>query len=176
MELSVKFNRPSQKTIAILVLSLIAAGLALLFFQHHDISPIPPNIKKQLSFQAVYPASPASVAIDSNSYNYQAESQALTFKVQFQTVDIILTEQPLPDNFAAGSQIYYQSLGLHPYAQFQAKVGPAALLKFYKSGSLEAQGQTAIMTANKTLILAHPSKDLTNDDWKVFLNSLRLSR
>ncbi len=172
VKLSLKFNKR-------LVLSLLAvAGLAALLFGIYRViqskNPLPPDIKKQLSFAAIYPGDTKS--IDANSYSYKTDDKSLSYELHLGDKRVAITEQPAPESLVDPGQIYYQSLGVRPYAQFQSRLGPVALVKFYEAGTLKAQGQTAILSVKGMLLLAHPDKDLTNAEWKNFFNSLKVSR
>lgn len=178
MEINIKFNKPRQKSLIITISGLLAVGLIFLFFQIHDTSTIPSRIRQQLSFKTIYP--PASnLTPDQNSFNYQSDQKSLSFNVHYQGLEVSFTEQPAPDSLASGSQVYFQSLGLHPTAQFESKVGPVAIANFYKPGTLESNGQAAILVAQGTMVIAHPvdnNQKLANDQWKSLFDSLKLSR
>lgn len=178
MEIQIKISQPNWKKVtAVIVLALVFA-CGFWFWQNRDTSNIPGSIKSQLPFKAVY-APAGTVAQD--SYTFEAERKALIFSLKFDDTDIIITQQPAPDNLAIGSQVYFQALGLRPTAQFATKVGAVAVANFYKTGTLEPAGQTAVLLAddNKTLVLAkpkEPNQKLSNDQWKKLFESLKLSK
>src|SRR5206468_9340235 len=114
--------------------------------------------------------------LGATGYQYQAGQKALTFSLNKGGTNIVFSEQPAPSSVGNGSQVYYQALGLHPYAQFASKLGPVALAKFYNPGTLSYLGQTAVMAAAGTLVTAHPDKDLTNAQWKGLFDSLKITK
>jgi hypothetical protein len=152
----------------------VAGGLAVYLIQR-NANPLPDSIKSQVSFKVIYPSS-KSGKLNSSGYQYQADQKALTFSLNKRGTNIIFSEQTAPNTVGNGSQVYYQALGLHPYAQFASKLGPVALAKFYNPGTLSYLGQTGVMVAGGTLVTVHPDKDLTNAQWKDLFDSLKITK
>lgn len=156
-------------------LALIGASLALLFFNAQKVQ-IPKAITSQLNYKAIYPSSNGSAPVPTD-YVYKADENSLTFSTTSPSgVKITIVEQPAPDSLGSDGQVYYPALGIHPYAQFQSKIGPVALTKFWLTGSLEPLGQTAILAAQGTMLVARPEKNLTNAEWKDFFDTLRIAK
>ncbi len=153
---------------------LVVAGTTF-YIANTNKNPLPTSIKNQVSFKIVYPA--ASLAkIDINSYDYQAGNKVLTYKVDFAGSSIIITQQPAPDKLGVDTQAYYPAIGIHPYAQFNTKLGTVALTKFWQSSTLKPTGQSAILATNGTMVLAHSDKDLTDQQWKSLFDSLKITK
>lgn len=165
----------SKKFIVWVVLVLIVIGLVLLFFLNFTSkNPVPANIKNQVSYKIIYPSKASQ--IDASSYQYQAGQKALSFSVNSEGNKVVFTEQPAPDAIGEGSNANYSAIGIHPYAQFQTKLGQVALTKFYESGTLKSAGQSALLASDGTLLIAHSSQNITNEQWKNLLDSLKISR
>lgn len=164
---------------ALVLMSLGAVILIvaiIFFFLNQSKNPIPASIQTKLGYKAIYP-SPNSSYRSSSTYDYNPEDKSLTFSSKtLSGVSVTIVEQPAPDSLSAGGQVYYPAIGIHPYAQFQSKLGPVALTKFWQADTLSPQGQTAVLAVNGTLFLAHPDKDLTNAEWKDFFNNLTISK
>lgn len=158
----------------ILIVAVIVGGL-LFFIKQSLANPLPDNIKQSISYKAVYPSS-KTATIKDNSYQYQSKDKVLSYKAQAFGTDIVFTQQPLPDNISTGEQVYYPALGIHPYAQFKSKLGTVALTKFWQSSNLEPKGQSAVMAAENVLLIAHPDKALSNDQWKQLFDSLKMTK
>jgi hypothetical protein len=156
------------------LLPIAAIGLLFFFFPRNK-DPLPTDIKAQVSFKVIYPSS-KSGQLGAGGYQYQAGQKALTFSLNKSGTHIIFSEQSAPNSVGTGSQVYYQALGLHPYAQFVSKLGPVALAKFYNPGTLSFLGQTGVLAAGGTLVTAHPDKDLTNAQWKDLFDSLKITK
>jgi hypothetical protein len=172
-----KKGRKYKKTLVLscsILLLMVTIGLLLLFFTHNR-DPIPKDIKSKASFKVIYPSS-KSGQLGANGYQYQADQKSLTFSLNSHGTNIVFTEQPAPSSVGDSGQVYYQALGLHPYAQFASKLGPVALAKFYNPGTLSYLGQSGIMAAGGTLVTAHPDKDLTNAQWKDLFDSLKITK
>jgi hypothetical protein len=174
MQLNLSFNL-SKKLLAAVFMALIA-GLIIIFFFSKSAGgdPIPPAIKSQLSYRAIYPNGYGQ--IQSNSYKYQPSNKTLSYKLHVYDSGIVFTEQPAPESLGKNGQPYYPAIGLHPYAQFQTELGPVALTKFYQSGSLQPVGQSAVLASGGTLLIANSQKSLTNQQWKNLFNSLKIAR
>ncbi len=174
-EHSVKPKPKNKKPVSIasLTLLLIVGGI-LIFSLTNNKNPLPRDIKNQISYKAVYPT--AKTGTVKSGYQYQANQKTLSFTVKSPNTKLVFTEQPAPQALGSGNQIYYQALGLHPYAQFQSKLGPVALVKYYQSGNLAPFGQSAVLVAHGTLIFIHSEKNLTNDQWKDLINSLNITK
>jgi hypothetical protein len=156
------------------MLLLLGGGLAL-YNRIVNKSPIPAAVQAKLAYKPIYPKNQSSD--DVGNFLYKDEDKTLTFITKTASgTNITIVEQPVPDSLSSGDQVYYPALGLHPYAQFQSKLGPVALTKFWKSGTLEPVGQTAVLASKGTLLLASPDKDLSNAEWKEFFNSLTIAK
>jgi hypothetical protein len=164
-----------KKLASIILLALILLGAGLLAYnQSSNKNPLPDNIKHQITYKVLYPTPKAGEL--SSSYSYQAEQKTLSFLLKKFGSKISITEQPAPDSLGSGNQIYFQALGIHPYAQFVSKLGPVALTKFWESNTLDPKGQSGILVSKGTLLIAHPDKALTNDQWKQLFNSLKIAK
>jgi hypothetical protein len=65
---------------------------------------------------------------------------------------------------------------IHPYAQFKSNLGQVALTKFWQSGNLKPEGQSAVLASNGTFLIAHSERNLTNTQWKGLFESLKITR
>lgn len=166
------FNWRNLRVLTCLAALLLAVSLLEIWRNAHQ-NPLPSDIKRQVSYGVVYPGKTSE--IDAGSYAYRSDASSLTFKVNKFDTKIVFTEQPAPASLG-GNQPYYPALGVHPYAQFNTKLGPVALVKFWQSGSLKPIGQTGFLSANGTLLIAHSDKQLANDQWKQLFDSLKISK
>lgn len=174
MRVTLSGNLLKILTIGISVIVISAAGV-LIYELLQPKNPVPTKIKKQISYKVIYP--PSSTIVNPNSgYEYKTEDKTLTFSSKSSGATIVLVQQPAPDTLSANGQVYYPALGIHPYAQFQSKLGPVALTKFWKSSSLEPAGQSGVLATNGTLLIARSDKDLTNAQWKDFFDTLKITR
>ena len=158
-------------------LSVLAALATLFYFWRTAPNPTPDDIKKQLNFKVIYPSTAAGYSIDQASWNYQSQSQLLTFKAINNKTSIIMSEQKTPAAFADNSSAYNQMIvSIRPYLQFNSSLGNIAVTKFWIQGNFSKVGQTAVLNSHGTFFLAHPNQDLTDDQWQLYLNSLKVSR
>jgi hypothetical protein len=167
-----KLKFPKKILLILPVLVLAGAG-GFIILHRQSSNPLPSNIKKQITYKALYPAQTSK--IKPTTYQYISDQKTLSFTINNKGDDIVFTEQPAPDSLATNGQVYYPALGLHPYAQFQSKLGPVALAKFYKSGNLSPVGESGILATHGTLLIAHSEKLLTNAEWKDLFDSLQIT-
>ncbi|HEX4774700.1 MAG TPA: hypothetical protein VH234_04235 [Candidatus Saccharimonadales bacterium] len=173
MRVEIKLSKKWVSAALILIVT-IGATASILYVKAAPKNPLPSNIKTQLAYQAIYPSKTSQ--IDSTSYNYQVDRKTLSFNVKAYNNQIVFTEEPAPDNLGSDGQIYYPAIGIHPYAQFQTKLGPVALAKFWQSSSLTPIGQSGILASQGTLLIAHSDNNLTNAEWKTLFDSLKITR
>jgi hypothetical protein len=180
MEISLKFEKPSRRNVfRVLIVSALVAALLLLIVFRPQSSPVPQQVTKQASFKVVYPSDLKVVSSGKDGFSYQTSEKTIVFKANYQKTNLNVTEQTTPDNLANGSGVYFQSLGLHPVAQFNTSLGPVAVVNFYKTGTLEATGQSAILVAGKTMVIANTADangKLSNDQWKSFFDGLKQAK
>jgi hypothetical protein len=180
MEINVRFEKPSRRNItrALIVIGLLAAIVLVIIYRPQS-TPVPRAVAKQANFKIVYPSDLKMVNDGKQGFSYQTGQKTLIFKANYQGTNLNVTEQMTPDSLANGSGVYFQSLGLHPVAQFNTDLGPVAVVNFYKTGTLEATGQSAILVADKTMVIANTADSngkLTNDQWKNFFEGLKQSK
>jgi hypothetical protein len=154
--------------LAVAALAVIVTGTILYL---HAQQPIPSKIKKQLNFLVFLPQGDESFRTDSKSFKYDANLKVISVVVASFGIRNTISEQPTPDSF---NDIpgYYDKLTekLNSYANFDTDLGTV-----YLTRPEELKGkQSAVMNTKGTLMFASPDKDLTNDQWRQFFNSLSI--
>ncbi len=178
--IKITFTKKPRWKLWLVVVSIVAVvALVLVILVSSSGSPIPKSIAQQANFRTVYPSDGKIVQGGSNGYQYQSQQKAIVFKVNYQGATISVTEQTAPANLASGTGVYFSALGLHPVAQFDSKLGPVAILNFYKNKTLEPAGQSGLLVASKTMVIANPldaKTRLSNEQWKNFFDSLKQAK
>ena len=174
MRLNFSFNLIKKSILIALAVLLGVTGVLVAASQLGSENPLPDNIRRQLDYKAIYPAETSQ--IDKGSYQYRADKKTLSFRITTNGKEVIFTEQSTPDELGRDEQAYYQALSLRPYAQFRTELGNVALVRFWQSGNLEPAGQSAVLAAGGTLLVASSQKGLTNAEWKDLFDSLKISR
>jgi hypothetical protein len=172
--MDIRISVKKRYLILMLLLAFVGGGGFYTYANKTNANPLPDNLKNQISFKIIYPENTGH--IDESSFLYKTESKVLSFSVKKEDKKIVFTEQTAPENVGDGNQVSFQAIGLHPYANFQSKLGPVALAKFWESKNLDPYGQSAFLVSNGTLLNAHSDKDLTNAEWKDLINSLKVSQ
>jgi hypothetical protein len=175
MPLKISFHIPKKKLVLI-ACALIVAVAALIFYSLHATkTPLPANLKDHVAFRVIYPTT-TKASIDKNSFVYQSGQKVLTYNSQYLGKKVVFSEQRAPEALGVSTQPYYPALGLHPYAQFKTKLGEVALTKFWQAGSFKPSGQSAVLSSNGTLLIAHSEKSFTNNEWKNLFESLKITK
>jgi hypothetical protein len=183
MKLEVRFNFSREMLLNCLAALLILGGSFTLWVSMRqpmankpaaNSSPVPAQIREQMSYKAIYPADTS--VIDGSSFAYQAQQQMLSFNAEVANNQVNFSEEPAPSSIGTGNQVYFQAIGLHPFAQFESELGPVALARFYDSKSLNPAGESAVLASHGTLVIAHSTTQLGNDTWKNLFNSLKLGQ
>ncbi|HET7827277.1 MAG TPA: hypothetical protein VFK97_00220 [Candidatus Saccharimonadales bacterium] len=174
LTLNIQFPRlPKKETLIKLLVWALIIGCVIAWWKWPAKNTIPADIRSQLNFHAVYPTK----NYDPNGFHYIASSHALWFSATESGIKVLVTEQSLPansgDNPAQDPGQMLNQLGVRYFSQIQSKLGVISVAKFW-TRSYDPNGQTAILGTKGTLVLAHPVKDLSQNQWVQFFNSLRL--
>jgi len=149
---------------------IVCATVFGVYQYNHRNQIIPHAIKKQLSVVTLIPKGNQFI-VDKTSFKYEPSAKALTFVVSSFGVKNIISEQVTPDSINDIPQ-YLDKLteSLNAYTSFDSVVG-----KVYLTRPKELSGeQSAVMNTKGVLLFAHPVKDLTDDQWRQFFNSLEI--
>jgi hypothetical protein len=155
---------------------VVFAGVYLLFLRNpprNPPSPVPSNIKSQVSFKIFYPS--GDYVIDATTWKYLPGTKTLNFMAKEGDSSVVFTEQETPLAYANDQAAYQRFIGgLKPSATFDSPQGSVSITGFVTSDSFQNVGKTAILNAQGTLVLVHPSVDLTDDQWKALFQSLNV--
>jgi hypothetical protein len=153
--------------------SFVAVGgmiiIALLLGQK---PPIPRPIKQQVTSTILAPKS-SSIVTDRESVKYDTKIKLLTYNAQINEIKVVVSQQPTPENFTDIPQVYDKMVeGMSEYLKFDVAVGTVHLTR-----PKELAGkQAAVLNTKGTLMFAKPDKDLSDDQWRKFFNSLDIVR
>lgn len=149
------------------VLILVTFGWAL--FRPMQ-SPVPANIRQQVGFSILYPA---NSTIDPTSWKYLPSQSDLSFTARKDGFSVIFTEQEVPLAFQNDTAAYDRFIGsLHPIANFQTNLGNVSLIDFVTATDFQPAGQAGILNTKGTLLLAHPDRELSEDQWRDLFRSI----
>jgi hypothetical protein len=161
-------------------LLLIAIVAALTFFliqtNSTDSNPLPEEISKSINFTVYVPPSDenAKYTLDKSKTSFQKESGVLSLIILTPKGNKVSTSQQIiPETFKDIPSYYPKLLTkLNEYAEFHTRYGTVTLTK---PTELKG-GQTAVSTAGGTLLFATPEKNMTEQEWKHFFDSLEVIR
>lgn len=167
-------SRFSKKTIIAtsLILSFAALVIGWLIFVSNNSSPIPKQIKRQLSFSTLTPEPGTLWHSSPKSVSYNTNTGVLAMTATSGTLTIVVTEQAQPQSFSDVPQVYPTLLNkLNQYEDLQTAIGTVTLTHPKELNG----GQTAVAILRQTLIFARPSSNLSGVQWKNFFSSMQWS-
>ncbi|MFI5240738.1 MAG: hypothetical protein ACHQUB_03460 [Candidatus Saccharimonadia bacterium] len=154
-------------SLCIIVIALISA-FGLVYFS----SPIPPSIRRNVSFGIFYPKS-SNYHCQRSSFAYDPQAKIVTYVCSNASLrlNLNITEQASPDGFVDAPQAFETLINkLQNYASFDSVVG-----KVYLTHPVELNGgQTAVMDGEGTLVFIRPTNAISEDNWRKLFNSLNL--
>jgi len=133
-------------------------------------SGISKDILKKTAF-SVFTHDPAdsSWTFENSTTVYDTAQGVLTLHFINADNKLTVTQQLTPDPFTDVPNYLSILLSkLHQYAEIHTSIGTVGLTR---PEELKG-GQTAVINTRGTLMFAVPEKDLTNDQWQKFFNSL----
>ena len=165
------------KTIAInlLRISLLVAiiGGGSWYFLHPK-PRAPKAIKAQTSFAILLPTDPK---ITLSKWHYKASEKTLSFSAKVKGKEVIFTEQAAPLAYRDDQAAYDRFVGtLRPFANFKSPLGTVSVFHLIEEGNYKPSGDSAMLLANGTLLVAHPPEPITEDDWLTLFDTIRAER
>jgi hypothetical protein len=158
-------------TIVIVFMLTICAFLLKWQIDKTSASPVPKSINSRLDFKVIYPH---AFQIKTDSWSYLESEKTLAFTVQDNKVDITFTQQKTPLAYQDDETAYNRFIGtLRPLANFKVPLGDVSIVSFVEQGSYNPVGRTGILNAQGTMLLVHPEKEISEDDWLRLFRSLK---
>jgi hypothetical protein len=153
--------------LACLLCLILIAGAVLAFIRTRPGDPLlPSSIASQVSFIAYLPSREWETPQGQMTY----QKDVLTIHSSKSGTALTISEQATPEVFNDVPD-YYPALisKLNKYASLDTANGTAYLTK-----PTELNGQQAVLNNAGTLIFVHPSKNLSNGDWRRLFNGLQV--
>ena len=133
-------------------------------------SPVPKAIKIQANFAIIYPR---GYSIDTASWKYLSAEQSIQFTAQKDNYKIVFTEEKTPLEYQDDVAAYNRFIGsLRPRANFNVSLGGVAISNFVTAGDYQVVGETGILNAKGTLVLAHPDTQISDAQWRSLFEAL----
>jgi hypothetical protein len=155
-----------------ILMLFIAVALVYYFVLRPKPSPVPTAIKQQVDFKVLYPGGYDIVA---DSWKYTRSQGSLTFIVRKDDYTTTFTEQKVPLVFQDDAAAYNRFIGsLRPAANFKTRLGMVSLTNFVTTTDFQQAGQGGLLNTNGTLLVAHPSHNLSDEDWRKLFDSLTI--
>ncbi len=133
---------------------------------------MPANIKERASFVIIYPK---GYSIDSKSWKYLTDTSSVEFTAKRDGYSVVFTEEKTPLEYQDDVAAYNRFIGsLRPRANFDVPLGSVSIANFVTAASYEIVGETGILNAKGTLLLAHPDTQISDDQWRNLFESLKV--
>lgn len=164
------FNKGRWRLLAILGITLLVSSGAVISYKILKKPPaIPTAISTQLSYGAFIPAQGKPGSSLPQQVKYDSSQKLLTYNLDYENVNLIVSEQPTPESFSDVPQAYPALLDkLHQRDTIDTINGQLTITYPKELNG----GQTAVMNSKGTLIFVRPNANLSTDQWRKFFNSL----
>ncbi len=181
-----KFNKTNihiwymvHKTALFILVPIFLLGIIFGLWQvlHNDplyVSPVPKSVSSQLDFTVIYPK---GREVEDDSWKYIKAEETLSYTVNNDGNPIVFTLQKVPLAYADDAAAYDRFIGsLKPYINFKVSLGSVSIVNFISAGDFKPEGKSGILKSNGTLLIAHPEKDLTDNQWQSLFKSLTVDK
>lgn len=160
-----------RKLVAAAIFLCITVGIVVGLILLRASPAIPPEIKKQLNFVILYPENNNPVIVNRNTFKYDSQTKVLSFMSVCYGAQGTITEQVTPDSFVDIPGYYDKVLEqMNSYSSFDTVIGTAYLTH---PSSLNGD-QVVVMNTKGTLMFVHSTKEVSQDNWRQFFNSLEI--
>ena len=152
---------------------VVAIGLiAIIILLLAPKSPVLPAIKRQLTSTLLLPQG-GGIRVDPASVKYDASTKYLSYTASYAATTLTASEQPTPETFIDIPQTYDKViLSMGTYKSFDVGVGTVHITKPQNTNSQ----QVGVINAKGTLMFVRASKDLTDDQWRLFFKTLAIEQ
>lgn len=159
-------------TLRIVLVLLIIACTGWYFL--HPAPRSPKYIRLQASFAVLLPT---NKSIRLQDWYYNPSDQTVSFVAYVNNQKVVFTEQALPLRYRDDRAAYDRFIGsLKPVANFRSPLGTVSLVRMVEVGTYTPGGDSAILAAQGTLLVAHPPDPITQDDWGLLFSTLRAEK
>jgi len=152
----------------IIVVGMLGAGGFYWYTQ--NTSPIPQDIKKQISYIVYYPNNSSDWVVDKSTIRLETSDKVLNFVMKNGGNQVAFAEQATPD--LLGDPTGYAKLleKMQEYSSFGSVAGKVSLTRPQELKT----GQVAVDNNNGTVIFATSTRDMADDEWRKIFNSLEV--
>jgi hypothetical protein len=140
-------------------------------------NPVPEDIKGKVDFKVITPRG-GGTSIDSQSWGYSDQQKSLSFTLKTNSYTAIVTEEKVPLEFKNDQASYNRFIGtLRPKLNFDSALGSVSVANFVSAsgGNFQPEGVSGILKTRGTLVIVHPNRNLTDDEWEKLFASLRVT-
>ena len=170
--MSVRAKNILLNILRVLLLIGIVSGVSWYFI--HPKPRAPEEIRNQTPFTILLPAD-SKIAL--SNWKYRSSEKTLSFSARLKGKEIIFTEQAAPLAYKDDKAAYDRFVGtLRPFANFKSPLGTISVFHLIEEGNYKPGGDSAILLANDTLLIAHPPQAITEDDWLTLFDTIRAER
>lgn len=166
-----KSKNTRYNKLLILLLSVVLIAIILLIFllSRHNKKIIPTSISNKISYVIYWPNSTNTVS-NKMSIKYDAQTGVFSFITSISSINVTVTEQATPSEFTDISGYYSTFINhLNNYDTFDSSNGTV-----YLTEPKNTNGVTAIDNISGTLIFAHAQSSISENNWRIFFNNLKV--
>ncbi len=150
---------------------VLAAIGAITWYALHPTPRSPEDIRRQVSFTILAPGNKDIVLSD---WQYNVAEKTLTYTATLQSKKVIITQSTAPLAYKDDRAAYDRFIGsLKPFAVFMSPLGNVSVIHMLKEENYAPGGDSALLLAKDTLLIAHPPQAITEDDWLTLFSTMR---
>lgn len=130
------------------------------------------GLTTELTFPVIQPKATSSFRVDQETIKYSESDKVYSYVLnQLGGTKLTVSLQPTPEGFTDAPQVFDKLIEkLRGYSSFDSIQG-----KVFLTHPVELNGgQTAVMNTKGTLMFVKPEGQLTDDEWKIFFNTLEV--
>ena len=145
------------------VFLLVIIVAVFLWYNLRPVSRVPEAVQSRTPFPILVPRDEKIVL---SEWRYSASEKNLTFVATVQGKKVVFTQQAAPLSYRDDRAAYDRFIGtLKPTANFQSPLGQVSIFRLVEEESYSPGGDSAILLSSGTLLIAHPEKAISEDNW-----------
>jgi hypothetical protein len=161
-----------------IVLMLVLAGVGgywAVLGRNNDQIAIAESKRRQTAFNGVYPLNGKSLRYGDKDFHYYPDDKLLVLETRYQegNTRIVLSEQLVADDIKTDDTVFKEFVdSMKQYGEFTSSLGKVFLTK----PAAEGGKQTAVLKTDQILVFIRADDDITDEQWRRVVESLRYSQ
>lgn len=158
--------------IRLMLLFILVAGIG--WHLSHRISRVPYDIRAKTSFVILLPS---GGDIQLANWRYNTSQKQVEYVATVNGKKFVITQQAAPLAYQDNKAAYDRFVGtLRPVANFKSPIGNVSIFPLVEEVSYISRGESAVLLAKGTLLVAHPQESISDEDWASLFRTMQTDR